>query len=302
MRNLFVLVVFLISFQSYSQSEQEICILLKKATSEFCQMKYTSCAKTLNKFYKLNPDHFLSHEAVYAEGMCYYKAGNNKKAKVVLKKVMLFDNYNESDSSGYSVLLCDYLQQNCNNILVPDYLVNIQHEASILLFEISMKVKEYDEAYFHLDNARRYYRFWHGCGTNDMSESIRLSMLFSDYYDKTGKPDTAISELLTHLFEPAALPVMYYSELVNMTYAKMKKHFGDQKLQTELLTSVSNIYSEPYTDGHGHEAKHWYIKFFGQRIRIAPDYLFSKTDNIEEVQNYLRQTLFYSLVYKLPVE
>jgi len=302
MKSFIVFFFFLISVFVSAQDNSQDCFLLKKASKAYCENKFPQAAKILKEFYLAYPDHILSQEAIYGEAVCHYKSGKIKKASNVFHQLMQLTSYNESDTFGYSIIVCDFLQNNCKNILIADYLVNLQHEASIYLYHIEMKSNNYENAYIHLDNARRYYRYWYGCGTNDMAESIRLSMLFSDYYDKVGKPDTAINELMTNLFEPAALPVMYYDELVKMTYEKMKKYLGEQKLQIELLNAVSAIYYEPYTDGHGHEAKHWFINFYGQRIRIAPDYLFSKTDDIESIQNYLRQTLFYSLVFNLPRE
>jgi len=300
-RIVFLLLFVAISSKSFSQNESETCPYLKKAAELFCDEKYATSARVLKKFSDLFSTHMLAQEALYAEGLCYYNSGKIKKASKVLNELMKLQSYNDADTFGYSILLCNYLQNDCKNILIPDFLVNLQHEACILLFHIAMKEKSYDEAYNHLDDAQRYYRYWYGCGTNDMQESIRLAMLFSDYFDVVNKKDTAVFELLPHLFEPSAFPITNYEDLVKMTAVKLKTLYGERAVQEALTTSVSNIFYESTPDGHGHVAHSWYIRFYGKKIKIAPDYLFGKTDNPADVQNYLRQSLFYSIVFNLGI-
>lgn len=301
MKKIILLLTVLLMFQKvFPQNENEVCPLLQKAAKSYCDGNYKTSIKTLNEFLRLYPSHLLNQEAMYARGLCAYLSGKEKLAYRYLEEVMSLKSYQESDSFGYSILLCNYIQNNCKNILVPDYLQNLQHEASILLYELEMKNKNYAKAYVHLDNAARYYRFWYGCGTTDLEESMRLALLFSAYYDKINQPDTAVYELFPFLFEPSAFPGKYYENVCKTAADKLIKLKGEAEVKSELAKAVRDVYYESHEDLHGHEARIWYVRFFGFKIKASPEYLHSKVNSPDEVRQYLMQTTFYKLIFNLP--
>lgn len=284
----------------YAQSEREVCPYLQKAAESYCLGKHKKTIKTLNEFIKLYPDHLLTQEAMYARGLAAFSAGKENTALNYLGEVLKLNTYTEPDSFGYSILLCDYLQPNCKNILIPDYLLNLQHEACLLMYDLEMKRKNYAKAFIHLDNASRYYRLWSGCGNYDLEESIRLALKFSEYYDELKQTDSAIYVLFPYLFEPAAFPMKNYEALCKTAAEKLIKLKGLDDVKIELARAVREVFAQTYKDNHDHDANVWFIYFYGHKIKASPEYLHSNTHHPDEVQQYLMQTPFFKIIFNLP--
>ena len=64
-------------------------------------------------------------------------------------------------------------------------------------------------------------------------------------------------------------------------------------LRKEFETAIIGMFKETQIGADKHEVNIYYIKFLGVRIQVAPTYLFGKTDNIEEVQQYVRSLDLY---------
>jgi len=303
MKKLFCLVisVVILLVPGFAQDKKTPdCIYLKNAYTYFCQKKYKKVVKTLEVFRKEYPKHPLVEEAQLAIGLSFFYKGDDKNAMKTFKQIIDKTDYPFPDSS-FDISGCVNMGNQCNaKILVPDFSLNVQHEACIQIAEIGFKEKNYPLVMNYLVNADRYYRYWYGCGTGDMEENMRMAKLFSRYYLKTNNKDSAIKVLLAQSLEPGALGVNGYSELKDQLITLLKENYPLQELKTKFDLAIENIYYESHLNDNSIEIRQYFIRFLDVKITVAPPYLFAKMYDPSQVVTYIKQTDFYHELFNLP--
>jgi tetratricopeptide (TPR) repeat protein len=303
MKKLFSLVIAIVilSIQGFTQDKKTPdCQYLKDAYTYFCQKKYKKVIKTLEAFRKEYPKHAMVEEAHYTIGLAYFKKGDNENAIKTFQQIIDKNDYPFPDSS-FDISGCVVMGSQCNErILIPDYSLNVQHEACLQIAEIGFKEKNYPLVLNYLVNADRYYRYWYGCGTGDMEENMRMAKLFSRYYVQINKMDSAIRVLLPESLEPAALGVNGYSELKDQLIKLLKENFPLQDLKTKFDLAIENLFYESHFNDDGVESREYFIRFMDVNIKVAPPYLFAKVFDQQIVVTYIHQTDFYLELLNLP--
>ena len=274
------------------KADDKACQIIQKAVNYHCQKKYNKSLNTFQQFRKNYPAHELSEEAYYAMGMIYFEKGKYEKAKEIFNEIVSWKDYKKYDST-FRIWMCVEMKQKCDHFIRQEDLLTIQHESCIQLAEIGFKTKNYPLVYLSVENADKYYRVWNGCGTGDLQESIRLSLLYSRYYQATGLADTAIQVLLPTILEPAALPINYYKEAVNELVVLMKKRYTQPEINKLLNESIENLICDINKPNPNKEVHVYFINLLGVKIHVAPGYLFAANKDKEEVKNYIRNTDFY---------
>lgn len=303
MKKLFLLIipVIFLSAQGFAQEKKSAdCMYLKNAYSYFCQNKYKKVIKTLEAFRKDYPKHPLVEEAQYTIGLSYFKKGDHKNAMTIFQQIIDKNDYPFPDSS-YDISGCVNMGSQCHaQILIPDFSLNVQHEACLQIAEIGFAEKNYPLVMSYLVNADRYYRYWYGCGTGDMEESMRMAKLFSRYYTETNNKDSAIKVLLAQSLEPGALGINGYSELKDRLINILKESYPIQDLKSKFDLAIENVYFESHLNDNGIETREYFIRFLDVNIPVAPPYLFAKMYDPLQVISYLQQTDFYRDLFNLP--
>ena len=303
MKKLFCLFIsfVIISVQGFAQDKKTAdCMYLKNAYSYFCQKKYKKVVKTLEAFRKEYPKHPLVEEAQFAIGLSYFNKGDYKNARKTFQQIIDKTDYPFPDSS-YDISCCVNIGSQCHaGILVPDFSLNVQHNACIQIAGIGFKEKNYPLVLNYLVNADRSYRYWFGCGTGDMEENMRMAKLFSRYYIETNNKDSAIKVLLVQCLEPAALGINGYSELKDQVIALLKANYPLQDLKTKFDQAIENIFYESHLNDNGVEIREYFIRFMDVKITVAPPYLFAKMYDQTQVVTYIQQTDFYHELLNLP--
>ena len=172
------------------------CKYINKATRFYCQKKYHRAMRTLNKFSKLYPGHVLSEEVSFARGVILQEKGRGMKAIPIFSLFITFKDSYRYDSTQAVYWYCNEYKMPCERLLMQEELVNLQHESCLRLADIYMDLKRYNEAMQWIVNADKYYRYWFGCGTGDLQESIRLATYYARIFELTGQTDVAIQTLL----------------------------------------------------------------------------------------------------------
>jgi tetratricopeptide (TPR) repeat protein len=295
-----VLIFFFHGFLCAQTSHSDACTLLMDANSLYCSGKYRKSYKTLDTYRRLFPAHRLNEEALFAQGRILFEQKKRDQAKELFLTITDMKNYDRDESSP-DFALCPYIKHDCKNILMPEMLLNLQHEACIYLYHIAMAEKDYESARKYLVYACEYYRFYYNCGTGDLQEDIRLSLLFSEYHESKGNKDSSIDVMLPYILEPQAYPLLYYEQLLERTAGLLHEYYEEDTLKREFHTSINEVY---FID-HTHDAEHrkkpapriYFIRFRGIEIQVAPQYLLSNTLDTEAVQDYIRESRFYKILF-----
>lgn len=274
------------------ENDPAACSYIQKAIRYHCEKKFRKTIKTLSQFRTKYPDHSMAEEALYAEGMTFYEKGKMTKARKVFEELLSLRNYKALDTS-VSLAICASEAGLCDRFFIQEDLVILQHEACINLAEIGFKTGDQPFAYESIVNADKYYRFWYGCGTGDLEENIRLSILYSRYYEKAGIPDSAISVMLKYALEPAAMPVRFYPEALERLVALIKQRYKPDEIKKLIEESVENVSVEVVQPNPRKTNRIYYISFLGVKILVAPVYLLAGTVDPEDVKKYIRGTDFY---------
>ena len=302
MKKLFCLVISIVilSVSGFAQDKKTPdCIYLKDAYTYFCQKKYKKVIRILDAFTKEYPTHPVVEEAHFTIGLAYFKKGDNENARKTFQQIIDKTDYPFPDSN-YDISGCVNIGNLCNaGILVPDFSLNVQHEACIQIAEIGFQEKNYPMALSYLVNADRYYRYWYGCGTGDMEENLRMAKLFARYYTEINNKDSAIKVLLVQSLEPAALGINGYSELKNQVINLLKEKYPLNDLRLKFDQAIDSIFYKMEAESAHGEARDYFIRFMDVKISVAPHYLFSKTFDPETVKTYIRQTDFYLELFNL---
>jgi tetratricopeptide (TPR) repeat protein len=286
------LLAFLIIQPVFSQKKSKTdCYYIKSAYENFCAKKYKKTIKILTSFRAKYPKHPLVEEAHYAIGLAYFESGNLVKAEEVFRQIINKKDYPFPDSM-YSISNC-ISYSGCPYIMNPEMSVVLQHESCIKLAEIGFRLKDYNKVWLGIYNADKYYRYFYGCGTGDQEENMRLALLYSKYYHERGKLDSAICILLPHSLEPAALAMRFYPEISAELLKLLNEKYTTPVLRKTFEDAIIGMVKVTSTGPDKHEVNNFYINFMGVKIQVAPTYLFGKTNNIEEVQQYVRSLDFY---------
>ena len=128
------------------------CEQVRKAVNFYCQKKYKKAISTLVEFRKMYPDHSLSEEALYAEGVAYFEWGKLKKAEKIFQELVAIKKYRDFDTSQ-EIAGCVTIDKLCNRFMIQENLLVLQHEACIKLAEIGFKTKNNFLIYESIVNA-----------------------------------------------------------------------------------------------------------------------------------------------------
>jgi tetratricopeptide (TPR) repeat protein len=286
----------LLLFVGFSQAQNpQACKYLTKAAESYCAENYSKSIKNLKKLTKKHPNHSLIEEAYYAEGLCYFKKGKYNKAKQAF--IYLLENITpkEIDSFGSDIFTCGYMQEKCRNILIPDYLLSIQHEACLKLADISLEENNLSDYYAYVKKADNTFRYWYGCGTGDYEEDMRLSIYYSKYYKAINNLDSSLSEVLPFIFEPAAFPNKYYQDIISQTSSLLLEKYSSDSLKLEFEKSVNAVIQENLSKDN-HPSYRYYVLFDEVYIPAGPMYLFEHNANRAEVITFIKNTAFYKAI------
>ncbi len=289
MKKLFVIGIFLVS-PFFMHAQNEACDILQKAGKAGCAGKTKKASKYLESFYHLNTGHFLAEETELKLGDLYrerrkYDISMNWYAQLINR-----ENYKETDLE--MPIDCEGLMISCPDFLIRDRLLVLQHEAWIGVADIGMKTKDYKLVDNALLNADRYYRFWYGCGTSDMEEDLRMSLLYSDYFLAIGKTDSALAILLPGILEGSALPVPYYKEVVKKSVELLQNEFYKTEIRKKFQNAVDNLYFELRPAANNDSIRIYFIRFMNVPVQVAPAYLFGHQEDLETVKAYIRESEF----------
>lgn len=288
---LFLLVV--ISESVFSQ--ERVCDKLLEANQAFCQKAYKKEAKILEKDYHSSFLAIDSHLNIrIAMANAWRKAGKMKKAKKHYLAIIAYSDY-PTEESVFLPIRCEKLNTSCGAFIKPNRMLENQHESNIEMAKFYLKKKKFNKAFFYIENADIYQRYWYGCGTGDLENDLRLSLLYADYYSKQKMVDSALMRILPNALEASAMPVPYYSDIVKETVKLLKSKYKRDALKTVLENAVEGLFYKPYKGMHGEEKREYFIRIDGIDIKVAPDYLMANNTNIEEVKSYIRQSEFYKL-------
>ena len=122
---------------------------------------------------------------------------------------------------------------------------------------------------------------------------MRISLLYSRYYELVGVPDSAIRVMLKYALEPAALPVPYYTDVVNRLVSLMKQKYQPADIKKMLDEAIDSISIEIFIPRPNKSNRIYSINLLGVKIQVAPVYLFAGNKNPEEVKEYIKKTDFY---------
>ncbi|MEA3496467.1 MAG: hypothetical protein U9R42_10570 [Bacteroidota bacterium] len=289
-----IIFMFFVSNVFAQSSESQACKYLKESSKAHCKGKFKKSARILKRFVSKFPEHQLNEEAKLSIGISYLKVGKYKKAERFFNELIKIKDYPD-DETLFDFSKCNYLQTECASFLKSDRMLSIQHEAFIYLAEISLERENWNSAFENIVNADKYYRYWYGCGTGDLQEDIRLSLLYSKYYLKINKSDSALKVLLPLVLEPAALPILHYSELVEKTLRLLKQKYDKDELKTIVDKAIDEVYFQNL-DKYKHGGRVYFIKLLDVKVKVAPEYLFQKNKNPEEVKDYIKKTDFYKKI------
>ena len=303
MKKLFclVLLIAILSGHGFAQINKSTdCIYLNDAYTYFCQGKYKKVIKTLEAFSKHYPKHPLIEEAQYTIGLSYFKKGDDKNAMKIFQQIIYKKDYPFPDSP-YDISSCINMGSQCHaQILIPDFSLNVQHESCLQIAEIGFKEKDYALVLNYLLNADRNYRYWYGCGTGDLEESVRLAKLFSRYYLAINNKDSAIKILFTQCLEPGALGLNGYSDLKVQLIKLLQEKYTQNDLKSKFDAAIDNIFYESSYNDNRAEIRQYYIRFMDVKIRVAPTYLFARMYDPLQVISYIRKSDFYLELFNLP--
>ncbi|MBL6962423.1 MAG: hypothetical protein ISR55_01240 [Bacteroidetes bacterium] len=288
-------ILLVLSTASTAQNHQDACKYLIHASRNYCDGHHRASIRNLKKLIKKHPGHTLEDEAFYALARSYQNLNKNNKAQELYLSILELKDEKEADSFGYELFDCSYMQAGCKNILIPDFLVNIQHEACLNLSEMALAKKDFKQALYYILIADKNVRYWYGCGTGDYEEDMRLSLFYSRYYEATQKSDSAIRVLLPYLFEPAAFPNSHYDDLVDRANHLLINKYEKDILKTKLDQVIDHIIQENLGDDH-HSSYRYYVLFEGEYIPASPMYLFEHNGNKSEVIEFIKSTSFYQKV------
>jgi len=296
MKNIQILFASLIFSVAVNAQTKDACFYLHKATDAYCAQKYKKVIRPLNDFIEKYPSHPLEEEAMFMKAYSCYLSGNKKVAVELFQEFLKRDNYNESDSFGINFFDCQLIAENCRNLLIPNMLVSMQHEAAILLFEQKLDEKNWGQAAYYLQEASDRYRLWYGCGTGDYDEDMRLASLSSKYYLAFGNKDSALRVLLPFTLEAAAFPSQYYKPLMEQAISLLKDIYGPVELKIMFERALSSIYYNSYDGHHSTESRIYYLRLIDVDIKVSPNYLFEHNINEQEVKDYVRATEFFKSI------
>ena len=278
------------------QSKDPACEELTNAADYYCKNKFRKTVKTLEGFVKGHPGHELFEEALYGIGKAHKKRGKRKKAEKAYRQLIGITDYPEKETL-YDYSRCMYLSNGCNGILQPKRLLELQHEACKDMAEMAMLDKDFKNAHNYIHKAENYYRYWYGCGTGDMENDLMLALLYAEMYGASGKMDSAIAAMLPHALEASAMPIKHYPILRDKLVMLLQTEYPDQLLKDEMESALEHLYFETFKEHHG-EGRTYFIKMFGIPIKVAPEYLFNKTKDLNKVRDYIRKSVFYKNLTK----
>jgi tetratricopeptide (TPR) repeat protein len=287
-----ILLLTLFIFGSLSSNAQkDACSYITKANQEYCDQNFKKASKSFKKLLKKFPEHSLNEESRFALGMSYFNTNKTKKAIEIFHKC-LADTSSKEDYDE-DIFNCNFMVNECKNILIPEQNKIIQHEAAIMLFEIYFKENQFDSAKKYLNLSTKKYRYFYNCGTGDLDEDIRLAVLYSRYFEKQNMIDTAVKVMLPFVLKPAAYPLKYYKDLTNRTIDMLTKYYQKSSLLSSFDTAIENLYFEEHPAPHGKVGKTYFIHYFNLSIQAAPNYLFEHSGTNEDVKKFIRETPFY---------
>ena len=292
---IFVILNFLVIFTVMAQPK-DACFYLQTASNAYCENNFKKMVKPLSAFLEKYPSHALEEEALYARAFAYYKMKKNKAAIADFKNLLSLENYNVTDSFGMHFFDCNLLINQCRNILIPEMLINLQHEGAIILFEIYFASKKWDEARDYLYAAKERYRLWHGCGTGDLDADMRLATLHSRLLNAQNKKDSALLVLLPYTLEAAAFPMQYYKALITEANKLLKEQFSQVEIEELLWQAVESLYYSSHESHRHGESRIYYIRMLDVIIKVSPDYLFQHNYNEYQVKDYIKNTEFFRLL------
>ncbi len=271
------------------------CQTISDATHWLCKDRTSKAIKKLTRIHTNYPDFFLEEEIELELGKLYFKKKKYNQSIYYLTQLINRNNYGEGDT--LYTLDCQNLHPECAPFLIQSPLLELQHKAWLQMFEIALKTKDISLARNSLEQASRYYRFWYGCGTNDLETDMNLALKYADFYMAINKPDSALFSLLPYALEPAAFPVPYYSDIVNTLKKLFSQLYRPSYVKEILNQSLNDIFLEKIPAAHGDTLNVYYTKISGIPVKVAPEYLFGHENDIKKVKDYMKSTEFYQSLY-----
>lgn len=188
------------------------------------------------------PESSLVARAHFNVGYAHFALGDLRDASSVFKEILSME-YNELDS---------------NNLMEPYMLY--KHNSARYLAEISLEVKEWDDAEKYIQMFDEKYPYQHFCGNEWAAYYIMKSTMDARLHEGQGKIDLAVQDLVPHIFYNG---LASNREALSLLKELLRRNYSQSEISQELesaLASIKIVKREKEQDG--------FLTLYGKDIRI----------------------------------
>lgn len=206
--------------QAQAQKMKKDEVAFEAALKLFEEDKTYEGIDALNDFIKNYPLSKLRPWAHFDIGVAYYSVGELKSAADVFLEIL---------DMGYN-------EHGPNNLMEPYALY--KHNSARYLADISLLVKEWDDAERYIIMFDKEFPYQHFCGNEWAAYDLMKATMLARLHEGQGRIDEAVRDLAPHIF-PNGLASN--EEVVSLLKEILQRNYSEREILTELESSLNTI-------------------------------------------------------------
>lgn len=202
--------------------------------------------KAFEEFLKSFPDSPLIPRSHYNIGYVGFILHDYDKAANAFRKILKSD-YDEKEANG----------------LMEQYAL-YKHRSARYLAEISLELKQWDDAAHYIKIFHKKYPYQHFCGNEWAAYGIYKATMDARLQEGRGNIDAAVRELVPHIFDNM---LASNERAVRLMLDILQRNYGEDEIVRELHAALNSI-----KQGKKHTTK-YEMTLFGVEVKLE-EYLF----------------------------